>query len=192
MIDVVIIIILVIILIIIISLTIYTCCHQKSVRIDLRSDQKVSEIKERRTNNYTILVEQKKKPPVFDIQCQTDPERRVHFEEEHLLQHYQSLPIINTAGGDYQYQPLPPFPYPTAPEPEVEDNLSEETETEKGEAPEEELESNKDSHLNNTETVHTVSTTQLQNTVSHLETAAEILIHRIASIENRLRKNNIF
>ena len=188
--DVVIITILVIILIIIISLTIYTCCHQKSVRIDLRSDQKVSEIKERRTNNYTILVEQKKKPPVFDIQCQTDPERRVHFEEEHLLQHYQSLPIINTVGGDYQYQPLPPFPYPTAPEPEVEDNLSEETE--KGEAPEEELESNKDSHLNNTETVHTVSTTQLQNTVSHLETAAEILIHRIASIENRLRKNNIF
>ena len=110
--------------------------------------------------------------------------KQVHFKSEvvetkPLLLNTRSLPLLTE---DFYELPLPPFP--SAPYWEPEEDLKEEKKEETDEAGKEIVEP-EDS------VTRTVTIRRLTHLEEELEATAEIVIHRLSKIENRLKRNNL-
>ena len=177
------------------TLTVFLlCCRQPERRLRLEIIcQERTQVKPRRENSYTILVE-KSVQPRTDFQTQTNKSvwfntQSVEREEEDTGPplHYCSLPLLAVS------QPLSHFPSA----PEFEEEVKEK-ETDKIVPKEEHETDNRDlckgleEERQPLHTVHTVFSSQSQSRqFRDLEITSEVLITRIAQIEKRLKKSNI-
>ena len=162
------------------------CCRPKRrIIIELISSSE-AHTRTLTPNYYQIVVEK----PINNKEVQTT--KSVWFEREtedtESPLHYSSLPA---SLASLPYCPLPCLPSAPVSEVEVEEEETEPSEEEQqtDNKPEEGAEERQPL---NTAVSHSVSQSVIQyRQVRDLETTTEVLIHRIASIEKRLKQNNL-
>lgn len=161
------------------------CCRPKRrIIIELISSSE-AHTRTLTPNYYQIVVEKQ----ITNTEVQTT--KSVWFEREkedtESPLHYSSLPA---SLASLPYSPLPCLPSAPVSEVEVEEEETEPSEEEQqtDNKPEEGAEERQPL---NTAVSHSVSQSVQYRQVRDLETTTEVLIHRIASIEKRLKQNNL-